>query len=337
MSPPLMLKRVFISVCLMALLHPHIGFAEDAIAPVGESEPIKQSEGAWQNIQDFEETRFFAIAGPPTQADSARAIAETKLYEDMVEHFDDLEGEDDDYLFIVEALFDRNDTDMPASLRNDDDIDDALNNRMDAPFSSSMYIDSVRPSFLPGTQIKPRPLEPENKDNADARSLFADILKPKADDILGDEIKPIIAIDPDKLAAEEAAKAEDKKQKAGNINAPPKQRAVSPDEETLSLLKQAVKELGLEKRFNLGSGVGGHQVLESNADQKAQASNAPVSEAAESDKAASNKSPASTVKRYDNTKKKALKSRKRARVKPKAPEEQPPPPPPKEESIFDIF
>ena len=332
-----MLKRVLIFVCLMALLHPHFGFAEDAPAPLDESEPIKQSVGAWQNIQDFEETRYFAIAGPPTQEDSARAIAETKLYEDMVEYFDDLEGEDDDYLFIVEALFDRDDTSLPASLRDDDDIEDAISDRIDAPFSSSMYIDSVRPSFLPGTQIKPRPLEPEKKDNADARSLFADILKPKADDILGNEVKPIIAIDPEKLAAEEAAKAEDKKQKAGNINAPPKQRAVSPDEETLSLLKQAVKQLGLEKRFNLGNGVDGHQVLESNADQAAPASNAPANDTAASAQAAPNKSPSSTGKRYDSVKKKPLKPRKRARIKQKAPESQPAPPPPKEESIFDIF
>ena len=323
-----MLKHAHILICLMVWLHPHGGVAEDALAFVPEADPVKQMDDAWQTIRDFEETRYFSVAGPPMQQDAERAANETKLFEDMVEHYDDLEDEDDEYLFVIESLFDPENVSRPASLRMDN-MDEAKNAVQEMPASTSMYIDSVRPTFLPGTQIKPRMLEPEKKDVTSARSLFADILRPKADEIMNEEVKPILAVDEDKPADGVG----DKLTKAGTINAPPKQRVVSPDEETLNQLKQAVKELGLEKQLNLGSGADGHQVLE-NKDSQAhpvEANNTTTTAPA----TIPEKSVANKVVPAVN--KKPSKPRKPRRAK-NPPEVTPvPAPPPKEESIFDIF
>lgn len=335
-----MLNRALSLVCFMALLHPYAVFAEDMPASEIPSEPIQQSQNAWQNLQDYEDTRFFAIAGPPPLEDAERSRAETQLYEDMVDNFDDLEDEDDDYLFVVESLFDPEDSSRPASLRNDDDMDEALLDANDSPIlNTSMYIDAVRPTFLPGVQIKPRELDTTKKENTEARSLFSDLIKPKADEILGDA-KPITAIAPEgvEAAADKTAKAETDASKAGTINAPPKHRTISPDEETLNQLKQAVKELGLEKHLNLGSGADGHQVLEHKEDGHAVAqaggvnpSTPPLAEPIAAQKPASG-----TIKGNKLVKKKAIKPRKRAKPKQQAAPVQPAPAE-KEESIFDIF
>ncbi len=332
-----MLNRALLLVCLMVLLHPPKGFAEDTTAPEIMGDPIQQNKAAWQNLQDYEDTRFFAIAGPPMLEEAERSRAETQLFEDMVENFDNLEDEDDEYLFVIEALFDPEDSSRPASLRNDDDIDEATLDRNDAPImNTSMYIDAVRPTFLPGVQIKPRDLEPDKKENSDVRSLFSDLLKPKADQIL-DDIKPIVAIAPDgtpQASPDQNAKPDGAK--AGNINAPPKKRIVSPDEETLIQLKQAVKELGLEKNLNLGSGADGHQVLEHQKEDPSgvQANNG-AAKPPLAEPIAAQKPPVSAIKNNNVVKKKAVKPRKRAKPQPKAvPVE---PPPEKEESIFDIF
>ena len=316
----------------MLWLYPIAGFAEDDPARLVESEPVKQMDDAWQSVRDFEETRYFSVAGPPTQEDADRAIAETKLFEDMVENYDDLEDEDDEYLFVIESLFDPEDTSRPASLRADDS--DGAERAEEAPVSSSMYIDSVRPTFFPGFQIKPRIIEPDKKDVATTRSLFADILKPKADEILSDE-KPILAIDPDKPADGALAKSDDKLSKVGSINAPPKQRAVSPDEETLIQLKQAVKQLGLEKSLNLGSGADGHQVLENKVQETAAQTNPSIT----ADNAAAQvpKEKPIASKGISSAKKKSVKPRKRMRTKTLPDAAPAPAPQPKEESIFDLF
>ncbi|MBY0428709.1 MAG: hypothetical protein K2Q32_05770, partial [Alphaproteobacteria bacterium] len=80
-----MLKLTAILLCLILLLHPLSGFAEEMAAPKTEEqaiqktevEPIKQSDNAWQTVRDFEETRYFSVAGPPMQEDAERATAET--------------------------------------------------------------------------------------------------------------------------------------------------------------------------------------------------------------------------------------------------------------------
>ena len=328
-----MLKRTVVTACLMILLHPYSGFAAGDAAQEIQSAPILERVGAWQNIRDFEETRYFSVAGPPTKDDAEHAIEETRLYEDMVQDYYELDDEDDaDYAFIVEALFEPEDASRPASLRNDDS-DEAISEDAESPnLNSSIYVDSVRPTFLPGMQIKPRAPEPEKKQNTDARSLFADILKPKADEIMGEEIKPIVAIEPEhkvENASENEMKDDEKNQKAGNINAPTKQRAVSPDEETLNLLKQAVKEVGVEKRFKLGNTVDGHQLLETSKEDQ-------HPDRIYTDPAR-DKAQMSKTFNASNHKKKSVKPPKRLRKKEKAPEVEAIPEPPKEESFFDIF
>ncbi len=352
------MNRVSLTFCLSAILmaSPCIaeGPAEEQSAVQVAPEVFTQNPGSWQNIKAFDDTALFAVAGPPTAEDAEKAKADTELYEAMVDNFDDLEDEDDDYLFVIEALFDPEDSSRPASLRMDDDADDEGAEGAAAPsLTSSIYIDTVRPTFFPGFQIKPRAIDLDRKDNADARSLFADLNKPKADDILKNDSAPIIPGPPPPepnvppLPASTKETAESKLEKAGKINAPPKQaapkqRPLSPDEETLGALRQAVKELGLENKLNLGKGVAGHETLESN-EQRPQ-DTAPKSAAPD---VANQKQTPITAKQRALLNKKARKAKQlRRRAKPVqqvAPEEPapppPPPPPPKESSglLDDLF
>ncbi|MDX1923479.1 MAG: hypothetical protein SFW65_10170 [Alphaproteobacteria bacterium] len=317
--------------------------AEEQSAIQVAPEVFTQNSDSWQNIKAFDDTALFAVAGPPTAEDAAKAKADTELYEAMVDNFDNLEDEDDEYLFVIEALFDPEDSSRPASLRMDDDVDDEVVESITSPnLNSSIYIDTVRPTFFPGFQIKPRELDPDKKDNTDARSLFADLNKPKADDILKDDTKPIISGPPQPqtavptLPASTKETTESKLEKAGKINAPPKQRPLSPDEETLGALKQAVKELGLENKLNLGKSVGGHEALENNEDHpqdKLPQGTAP-------DVAKQKQTPITTKQRAFMNKKARKAKQPRRRVKPVeqvVPEE--PPPPPKETGSFldDLF
>ncbi len=338
--------RIILTLCLAVVVQASPCFAEDTAHEQVDGQSASQSAvqvppallaqnpTAWQNIKDFDDTALFAVAGPPTQEDAERARADTQLYEDMVNHFDDLEDEDDEYLFVIEALFDPEDSSRPASLRMDDDVDDNINENTPTPnLTSSIYIDTVRPTFFPGFQIKPRALDPDKKDNADARSLFADLNRPRVDDILNDE-KPII---PDQAPPQAAVPllpgtTKDVAEKAGKINAPPKQRPLSPDEETLGALKEAVKELGLENKLNLGKGAGGHQALESNEVAPKEAATADAAP----DVAQQKRTPL-TAKQRAYLKKKARKApQPRRRVKPVEAAPETPPPPPKESGgLFD--
>lgn len=331
--------RIFLMLCLVVVAQAVPCFAEDAA-----QQPAipSQNPTAWQNIKDFEDTTMFAVAGPPTAEDAERAKADTQLYIDMVNNFDDLEDEDDDYLFVIEALFDPEDSSRPASLRMDDeDAEDNIDENPTPNLNSSIYIDAVRPTFFPGFQIKPRTLEPDKKENAEARSLFADLDKPKADDILKDDVKPIIPGEPPAqsdvpvLPGTTKDDAVDAAEKAGKINAPPKaapKRTPSPDEETLGALKEAVKELGLEKKLNLGKGAGGHQALENNEEAPKTASTAP-------DVSQQKRTPL-TAKQRANMKKKMRKAQQpRRHVKPveAAPEAAPPPPKESGGLLDDLF
>ncbi|NDE90282.1 MAG: hypothetical protein EB059_03970 [Alphaproteobacteria bacterium] len=253
----------------MLVMLPRILSAQESPVP-GQPEPGQPEQNEWQNLQDFDETVYFAVAGPPMQEDVVRARAETDLYEEMVANVDDLEEEEDnDYEFVVESIFGPDD--LPASLRvEDDDMIARWESNAAASQTSSIYIDAVRPTYFPGFQIKPRVLDETKKDNQDARSLFADIEKPP-------EKPEVKKPDEAEQAATDPAKREAKREfgakqsnpaRAGKINAPPK-RPLSPDEETLGELKQAVKELGLEKQLNLGKGVDSHQVLEHQGDRAA--------------------------------------------------------------------
>lgn len=340
--------RIVLTLCFVVVLLAPPCFAEE---PSQEQSAVQvpptllaQNPTAWQNIKDFDDTALFAVAGPPTQEDAERAKADTQLYEDMVNNFDELEDEDDDYLFVIEALFDPEDSSRPASLRmDDDDVDDNIDEATSTPnLTSSIYIDTVRPTFFPGFQIKPRALDPDKKDNADARSLFADLNKPRADDILNDE-KPIIPGEPPVQAAVPVLPgttkdAADAAEKAGKINAPPKaaaKRPLSPDEETLGALKEAVKELGLENKLNLGKGAGGHQALESNEEVSKEA---PPTGAA-LDVAQQKRTPLTAKQRAYMKKKMRKAQQPRRRVKPVEAQPEAAPPPPKESGglLDDLF
>lgn len=342
-----------LGICLGVVcgVMPSLGVAQEmVVAPendVSEMEHARRSQ-TWQTVQDFDETSAFSIAGPPMQENIEHAKAETDLYEAMVNHFEDLEDEDDEYLFVVECLYDADDASRPASLRLDENADETTqdgigNQEENLSRSSSVYIDSIRPTYFPGFPIKPRSLDQDKKENPEARSLFTDIAKNKADEIMGDDIKPIMGTEPPKMAEKsdasqiagqndsgkaDLAKKPDVSQKAGNINAPPKQHAISPDEETLGALKQAVKELGMEKRLNLGSNIDGHTTLEHQGQETTQDGSPQTS--------AIQKKTYSGAKHYKSVKKKPRKTQSRHKKFSK-PVPVEPAPPPKEESIFDIF
>lgn len=244
---------------------------------------------AWQSFHDFEEARAFEIVGPPMKDGLKNAEDETALYLDMILYYEDIAEDDDDFSFVAEAFSVSLEELRPATLRiAEEDVDDVFS---DDPLpgrlnSSSFYVDRIRVPALPGRALKPRILDDVKLGDAEKRSLFLEPEKPKpaVAETPEPEKKPE---PPKKVAAPEPLlppslggrgqrlePAEAEKQTAdapapkpdlaaGKINAPrPAARPyVNPDEETLVLLRQAVKELGLEKQLNFESSPFGSQTL----------------------------------------------------------------------------
>lgn len=243
---------------------------------------------AWQSFHDFEEARAFEIVGPPMKDGLKNAEDETALYLDMIQYYEDIAEDDDEFAFVAEAFSVSLEELRPATLRiAEEDVDDVFS---DDPLpgrlnSSSFYVDRIRVPALPGRALKPRILDEVKLGDAEKRSLFLEPEKPKP--AVAETPEPEKKVEPKKVAVQEPLlppslggrgqrpePAEAEKQAAdvpapktdlaaGKINAPrPAARPyVNPDEETLVLLRQAVKELGLEKQLNFESSPFGSQTL----------------------------------------------------------------------------
>ncbi len=216
--------------------------AADDPMPVGDP-------GGWTNVYDFQERNAFSNYGPPLEEDSARFEAETKLYQDMLDNFYTIDSDEDDFSFVAEAFSVPVEEFRPASFRPDPTAtgdlfeDDPL---PESVKSSSAYVTTIRPSVLPGEAFRPRSVnEVKLGDENVPRSLFFEKpTPPVAEEKPKEEVKKAEADDKDK-----------KDDTAGHINKPKKPEAPIPgsDQETLQLLQQAVRELGLEKQLNFES------------------------------------------------------------------------------------
>lgn len=259
--------------------------AEEAAVPTG-----------WLNVHDYDEVRAFEDMGPPTRANAKAAMEETDLYRDMLAHFEDIADDEDDFAFVAEAFSVSLEELRPASLRViDEGVDDVF---ADDPLpgkvqSTSVYVNKIRLTTLPGLALKPRNLDDVKLGDIPRHSLFGEEAKPKAPappkaEAVAEkkEEKPPLAQTPG-ASAPPAAHADTSVQNpaaavtplataaeapAGQINKPQAatpSKYVSPDEETLVLLRQAVKELGLEKQLNFEASQYSNQTMLQMQEQKA--------------------------------------------------------------------
>lgn len=253
-----------------------------AFSPAHAAGPLADRE-AWQNLQTFDARQAFEVYGPPTLENAALYSEETVLWLDIVGNFEDVADDEDEFAFVAEAFSVPVSEFRPSSLRvseeASDDVfaDDPLPDETD---STSVYVNAIRPSFLPGPPLKPRKLEDVKLGEGAMPALFKPVEPPKPDSGGADtpaaagtaksETKSATAGGAKVPAAAGAAKAqgkatagtgdnaaEDKEPPAGSINAPAKPVMLSTDEETLGALRQAVKDLGLEKQLNFEATTGG--------------------------------------------------------------------------------
>lgn len=265
------LMRVFSLLLLLVLALPVMLRAAEGSM----TDAVNNPEKPWQDLQDFEESVAFDQYGPPIKEDAKKFQEQTSLYLDMLADFDEISDDEDDFAFVAEAYRVPTSEFRPASLRpgegGGDELfdDDPLPSKIQ---STSVYVDTVRQSVLPGPAIKPKNMDEVKLGENLAKPLFAEPEKPKPKEKPKEEVKQAEkpkAKPGDKPGASEASNAY---MKAGRINAPPQaagmggaqnaaSHRLSPDEETLMALKNAVKELGLEKQLNFEGGMVGNQAV----------------------------------------------------------------------------
>lgn len=281
---PIGVMRFFSPIRLLAL--PLLAVFSVALHAAEESETRADY---WQPLQDFEARLAFEAYGPPLPEDAEKARAETQLYADMVEYFDDVSDDEDMFGFVAEAYSVPVDVFRPSVMRvtgggtGDVFDDDPLPMAMQ---SSSLYVDSIRPTFLPGPLLKPRQLGEVKLGEAQKQALFAPPPEPEVlptEDMEAGEVPKAALLPPVSRTGMAGVAAPEPPR---GINAPPKSEKTgitsveeqqarivgvkdqkgtagteagqsalpaiprNPDEETLFALKQAVKELGLEKELN---------------------------------------------------------------------------------------
>lgn len=216
------------------------------------------SEDEWTSLPDFYERNGFINYGPPLVEDLPRYREETQLYLDMIEHFYVVSEDEDDFAFVAQAFSVPVATFRPSSFRpaGKNDMDDIFSDDPlpEATNSSSYYVDTIRPSFMPGGPFQPRSIEEVKLgDDGRGRSLFND--PPPKKEEKAPEPKTAKKDDKEDKNAKDKSEADEEMAKAGKINAPTKPKAIIPgsDEETLQALKQAVHDLGLQKQLNFES------------------------------------------------------------------------------------
>jgi hypothetical protein len=131
--------------------------------------------------------------------------------------------------------------------------------------STSSYVEEVRPTFIPGKPLKMRQEGEVKLGNEQLGSLFADTDKMKKESaVLPKEKQPAQVMGPPLPPDQPPAGQIDQPKKKDAKTVPPIPAGPAPgsDEETLLNLKQAVKELGLERQLSfdgrtqaIGSGV----------------------------------------------------------------------------------
>jgi hypothetical protein len=221
--------------------------------PAYANAPVPADNEEWLNVFDFQERQAFNVYGPPLEEDAAQFGEQTKLYLDMVEFFFVVSEDENDFDMVAEAFSVPVDVFRPSSFRPEGTIDDSLfaDDPLPQQFkSTSYYVDTIRPSFVPGATFKAKSLsQVKLGDSSAPRSLFQDEKNP--------EEKPPEepAKKDDKAGEETAQKDKDENIPAGKINAPKRPENFMPgsDEETLHALQQAIRELGLEKQLNFES------------------------------------------------------------------------------------
>ncbi len=261
-----MLPCVLLLFCLWIAAFP--AHADDDFVPL-------PPDDHWTTIGDYYERNAFSVYGPPLEEDMPRAREETRLYLDMVQSFYIISDDEDEFDYVAEAYSVPVGSFRPSSFRpggeNSIDVfdDDPLPENYN---SSSYYVDTIRPSYLPGGPFK---IRTQDGSEARARSLFADQPK-KAPEPAAAAAKPDVP-PPEETAADAAAAAiagkppaTQQTQQAGRINAPKKPGTALPgsDQETLEALQKAVRDLGLEKQFDFG-GKNQRTILEGDAEPHA--------------------------------------------------------------------
>lgn len=208
-------------------------------------------------VSDFEQRRAFDVMGPPVQEGVVKARAETKLYMEMVERFDAIAYDEDDFSFVAEAFSVPVDVFRPASLRaygetGSTDVfdDDPLPGQTR---TSSIYVDHVRLSFMPGGPLHPRNLDDVKLGNSDGQALFTSQETPKP--LLDQPVEETEKAEEKKTEGIDVPKAANAPERLGLTNMDtPANAQISPDEQTLIALQKAVKDLGLEKQLNFDPG-----------------------------------------------------------------------------------
>jgi hypothetical protein len=226
-----------------------------AFASFAKAETDAAADDDWQNVQNFEARRAFEAYGPPTQENAKKSQEETQLYNDMVLSYDDIADDEDEFSFVSEAFSVPVESFRPASARinNQTEADDifADDPLPDKTISSSGYVHDIRPSFLPGQLLKQQNFYAVKLGESGTKPLFAPTPPPPPPPKKA-EARPEDAVNPFTPPPDESKKDD---LAAGKINAPPKGSApaAGTDEETLHALRQAVKDLGLEKKLNFES------------------------------------------------------------------------------------
>lgn len=271
------LRTLFLVLCLAALggSFSAPACAQGAVLP-------EEDDSNWLSVFDFQEREAFSMFGPPLKEDMSEAQAQTQLYLDMVEHFYEVAEDEDDFQFIVEAFSVPVEQFRPNSFRPEGGVVDDL--FPDDPLpqlhkTTSRYVDSVRMSTLPGAPFEARSLATVKlgDDTGGPRSLFTDDKKDAA--IAKETGKEA----PNDAAAKKEAEAEQKKKEAeaaaaGKINAPPKAPLPNSDMETLHLLQQAVRDLGLQKELNFENNLKRQTLVSEGQQNKPGSVSAPPSE-----------------------------------------------------------
>jgi hypothetical protein len=227
-------------------------FAREACAATSTNAPL------WQSIIDNEEKYAFDTVGPPMPDQVGKYRQETKLYEDMVQNFDEVGEDEPDFTFVMEAYSVPVESFRPALIRPEGE---AIKESESNPFgeddplpedvkSTSTYVDDIRPTYLPGEPLKMRSVKEVEKEGSQLGSLFKQTDKLKAETAAATVDQPAPPATPPEAAPE--TKPHDDVP-AGKINAPTKKPPPAPDsdEETLANLKKAVSELGLDNKLNL--------------------------------------------------------------------------------------
>jgi hypothetical protein len=206
--------------------------------------PTDGNSVLWKSIQDYEDKYAFDLYGPPLPQNRARFESEQQLYEDMVQHFDEVGEDEYDFTFIILAYDVPVDVFRPEIIRPGEAVKESEDNPFgeDDPLpesvsSTSAYVEEIRPTFLPGGPLKQRSMQDVKLAPDQQGSLFS-------------EKKPALEV----LPAPEAAAAGQSPlptAKTGATDVPKKQPQFDTDADTLANLKAAVKQLGLERKLNL--------------------------------------------------------------------------------------